>query len=168
MRSCVLITGPVDGGKTSVLRRMIRSRRENHYSVAGIVAAPLYRQGKKAGYDVLNVRTGEMVPLVRSGDAYHIALSSGIQRIGRFLLLEAGLEFAAAAVEEAAGTDILCIDEIGPLEAGGAGHRALLDHILKEYDGELWIAVRDETLQWLRARCEEHDWTVSCVKPQKR
>lgn len=168
MRNCVLITGPVDGGKTSVLRRMVRDGRGENLSVGGIIAAPLYRNGKKAGYDVLNVRTGEMVPLVRSLDVNNQVLSSGSRRIGRFLMLKAGLEYAVSAVEKAADADILCIDEVGPLEAGGGGHRSVLERMLKGYKGTLWIVVRDETLQWLRARCEESDWAVSCVEPQKR
>lgn len=168
MRNCVLITGPVGGGKTSVLRRMIRDGKGENRSVGGIVAAPLYRNGKKSGYDVMNVRTGELAPLVRSLDGYNISLFPGSRRIGRFLMLEAGLAYAMSAVEAAADADILCIDEIGPLEAGGGGHRSVLDRVLKEYNGTLWIVVRDETLQWLKEKCEGNRWTVSCVEPQKK
>ncbi len=168
MNNCVLISGPVDGGKTTLLRKMIRDKRRENHSVGGIVAAPLYRNGKKAGYDVLNILTGEMVPLVRPWDRYADPFPGGSQRVGRFLVLGEGLKYGVISVSEAVDANILCVDEIGPLEAGGGGYREILDHLLKEYKGTLWIVVRNETLQWLIARCEENEWTVSCVEPQKK
>jgi nucleoside-triphosphatase THEP1 len=65
--------------------------------------------------------------------------------------LTEGVAFGCAAVRRAAAddVDVLFIDEIGPLEAGGGGLWEPLREVIPSFPGRLVITVRPALLDWL-------------------
>jgi len=176
MRNCTLITGPVNSGKTSLLRRIMRETPESDRRTGGVIAVPLYRNGGKYGFDIMDIHSGNMVPLVRSRDMYMHVSHDEIQVTGRFLLFKRGLSFACDALARAAcgdanspyPCDVICVDEVGPLEKNGKGYAAVLDSVLRNFSGDLYIVSRSETAAWLREKCLENKWNITVIQPGKR
>ena len=166
MGRIIIITGPVNSGKTSYLRRLIAIYKREGYVVGGITAEALYEEGRKIGYDVCDLITNECYPLVRSSEtAEQMKSTAGVQHVGRFVLLESGLDFTRRCVHAAAARDIVCLDEVGPLEMAGKGHRQLLDTLLADYKGTLLVVARDIVSDALKAMAEEQGWIAEKQYP---
>ena len=173
MYKVILISGAVNSGKTTFLHKLISDYRENDLSVGGFTAEAVYEQGQKTGYDAQDLITGAREPIVRRDCAmdvqtrYHdsaqtnslnpgrkpkidIRAADGAQRVGPFKVFESGLAFCRRCVDAASQCDYICIDEVGPLEIAGGGHRALLDKSLSESTSNLIIVVREGVTEELQ------------------
>ena len=165
MRHLIILSGPINSGKTTYLHRLIAQTAQAGRSLGGITAEAVYEEGRKTGYDVQNVTTGQRRPLVRSGgqgDAGAETASAGseAQRVGRFYLLESGLVFAREVLQAALGMELLCLDEIGPLEIKGGGHMPALKMLLGEYRGTLIVVAREGVAEKLSQMAKEYGWQV--------
>lgn len=159
MRHIIIITGPVNSGKTSYLHRLLINYKREGYAVGGITAEALYKQGQKIGYDVCDLISKECRPLVRSSEtAVQMKLTEGVQHVGRFVLLESGLAFTRRCVYAATAGDIVCLDEVGPLEMAGRGHRQVLDMLLADFDGTFLVVARDTVSDALKTMAEKQGW----------
>jgi nucleoside-triphosphatase THEP1 len=175
MRPCTIITGPIHSGKTTLLRKMIENYRSLGFSVGGIITEALYNGGgRKTGFDAVDIATGRKIPLVREGE---FPSGPGVQRIGRFALSGTGLEAAskilltAAGLSgrkggEVAGVDILCLDEVGPLEVRGQGYFPVLQRILKSYEGRLVVIGRSEVYEGLADYLRSEGWEPEVLRPE--
>ncbi|MDZ7795002.1 MAG: nucleoside-triphosphatase [Spirochaetia bacterium] len=159
MRRIIIITGPVNSGKTSYLHRLTTNYKREGYIVGGITAEALYEKGRKIGYDVCDLISKQCCPLVRSSEtADHMKAAAGVQHVGRFVLLESGLDFTRRCIQAAAGVDIVCLDEVGPLEMDGRGHRQVLDTLLADFKGTLLVVARDIVSDALMIMAEKQGW----------
>lgn len=113
-RARVVVTGQPGSGKTSLCQRVVAHAQANGWQVGGVLSAEVRRQGVRAGYDVVDVRTGDTHSFARLRDG---GPAAGIP-IGRYAIDPAGLAFARAALSEAiaANCHLIVIDEVGPLE----------------------------------------------------
>ena len=107
----LLITGSPGSGKTSVLWKTIEALRARGYSVGGMVSREVRTSGRRVGFEILDLTSGER------GCLAHVNQKRG-PRIGKYRvnledLDNIGVEAIASAVEEA---DAIAIDEIGPME----------------------------------------------------
>ena len=167
MRSIIIITGPVNSGKTSYLHRLVANYKRKGQTVGGITAEALYEDGRKIGYDVCDLISKECCPLVRTSDAAaQMNLTEGVQHVGRFVLLESGLDFARRCIHAAATGDIVCLDEVGPLEMVGRGHRQVLDMLLADFEGTLVVVARDTVSDALQTMTEKQGWIAENQYPK--
>ena len=177
MRQCTIITGPIHSGKTTWLKQMIEDSVERGNTVGGIVAEAVYDEGgNKAGFDALDITSGRREPLVREEKE---GSSVKGQRVGRFILLETGLHRASSMVlrgaglmsgvpeEESKPSDILCLDEVGPLEMAGKGFYPVLLRLLGEYEGRLILIAREGVYERLFRLVVGAGWEVEKVVPQE-
>ena len=107
----LLLTGSPGVGKTSLVLRIVESLRANGYNVGGMVSREVRVEHDRVGFEILNLNTG------RKGWLAHVAQKEGPQ-VGRYRVnigdLEAiGVEAITSAV---ATSDVIVIDEIGPME----------------------------------------------------
>jgi nucleoside-triphosphatase THEP1 len=143
-----LVTGPADCGKTSWCRRLARDRP----GFAGVLEPKLYAGGRRTGYDLYRLATGESVPFARLPE---LALPDWEERAGPFLVSG---QAAPAAVEWmrlalANGPEGLILDEIGLLELRGRGLAEALRLALAQADSlEVVLAVQARCLPELAAR----------------
>jgi len=183
MRACTIITGEINCGKTSLLRRILLGRKNRDLRTGGVIGLPIYHDGLKAGYDVMDVRLGGAVPLLRDIDRLDNCGRIDGMRIGRFFLFTGGLEFAGRVlrreggltdgIQEAAAAagelpvDTLCIDELGPLEMKGGGYAPVFHSLLGSFTGELILVSRGESLEWVEDQCSQYGWPVNIEKVRR-
>jgi nucleoside-triphosphatase THEP1 len=118
-----LVTGPADCGKTSWCRRLAR----DHPGFAGVLEPKLYEAGRRIGYDLCSLESGERLPFARlPGPALPGSPAEWVQRAGLFFISAQAARAAESWVRGAlarapAGPKGLILDEIGPLELRGGG-----------------------------------------------
>lgn len=109
-KKLVLLTGPPGVGKTTVVSRVVRMLRERGVSVGGIISKEVRSYGRRVGFDMIDVATGERETLA--------SLKGQGIRMGKYRVNLKGLaEFASKRLEEAMESfDVVVCDEIGPME----------------------------------------------------
>jgi len=132
----VAITGRSGSGKTPAMTRLVETLMAHGVPVFGFLQPPLWRDGNKVGFDIVDVRSGARAPLGR-----RVAAEHG-QHGTPFTFDGAGFDLARQALAAPPRDAVLIVDEIGPVELRGGGH---------------WEAV---ALAWKRARVRAAVLTV--------
>ena len=107
------ITGMPGVGKTSTLKKIIKSLEEHGYVVAGIITEPVLKKKKRVGFYVKNWTTGEKE--VFAHEDFEFRESVGDYGVD----IEALDKIALPAIENAINDEkvnIIIIDEIGKME----------------------------------------------------
>lgn len=120
--SIIVLTGPSGSGKTTLCRRLVDAARQQGLSVRGIMSPGRWRGGTKVRIDVLDVSTGETKALAEaSGEADGPAL-------GEWRFHAGALAWGMAVLRRSVPSDVLVVDELGPLELWrGAGWAGAID-----------------------------------------
>lgn len=155
--SLLVICGPVGAGKTTLLRQQVGVRAAAGQSVGGIASPAVFEDGRRAGYDLIELRTGQRRPLAR------VAAAPGMTPlIGRYWFDEAAIAAGNEAVIGAVrdGLEVIALDEVGPLEFAGGGWAPALDVALAADDGsqELMIVCRSALCDALPDRFPSPRW----------
>ena len=154
----VIVTGDTGSGKTTLVGQTVERLRARDVPVAGILAPGFIKDGRRTGFDIVNLATGESTALAReqAGDAGPHA------RWSRFAFRPEGLDLGARALGPTAhSADVIVVDEVGPFELSGGGWAPALDRLSKDYRGTLVLAVRGSVVDAVRARWGSPD-TVVC------
>ena len=159
MQHLIIISGPINSGKTTYLHRLISHYAHAGTSVGGVTAEARYEGGRKSGYDIRDIASGQETALVRSRSAAPSA-EEAVQRVGRFVVLNSGLAFTKRALEAGLGCEVLCLDEIGPLEMSGGGHMPTLELLLGKYHGVLVLVARESVVEELAGIAKALGWDV--------
>ncbi|MBN1908925.1 MAG: DUF2478 domain-containing protein [Pirellulales bacterium] len=149
MAVVVLWVGPKQSGKTREATRLVHYARDAGHSTAGILTPSLHRNGSLAGYDVLDISSGDRVPFARRD-------GRGVRRAGRLDFERGGLRLGRKAFgsEAARQASLIVVDEFGPLELDGRGWRPIIEQLFNEAQGVVLLVVREE----LAARVAELLW----------
>lgn len=107
----LLITGSPGTGKTTVMLKTIEALKARGYSVGGMISREVRTCGTRVGFEILDLNSG------RRGWLAHVNQKYGPQ-VGKYRvnledLNSIGVEAIVKAVEN---SDIVAIDEIGPME----------------------------------------------------
>ncbi len=127
----ILMSGPKFSGKSRFIERLVARLNDKKIPVGGFFQRGMFRKpDEKIGYELVSASDGTAVPIARSG-------GEGVR-----------WQFYMDAFEKAAGmfdggADVFVIDEIGPLEVAGQGHRRTLQHALGKRV-PLLVVVRSE------------------------
>jgi nucleoside-triphosphatase len=107
----MLLTGSPGVGKTTVLLRVVEDLKAKGRKAGGMVSCEVRSCGTRVGFEVLDLSNG------RRGWLAHMNQKSGPQ-IGRYTVNMADLDSvgAEAIVSAVENSDIVVIDEIGPME----------------------------------------------------
>lgn len=138
----ILWTGPKHSGKTTTLTSLIYLARLKGIAVAGILAPSVYIDDKLAGFDIVDLDTNQRTTLSRRG-------AQGSQTVGQFVFTDQGLELGRSALQSVliSKTELIVIDEYGPLELAHRGWRTQVDRLIAETAGIVLLVVRDELAQ---------------------
>ena len=120
-----LIHGDIGSGKTRRAAAWVESEGLAGRTVAGVLAlkAPTGRQ-------FLDIATGDQVALE------HPAEGEVAVPVGRFQFRQAAFDWAVGRIGQSLGqAGSVVIDEVGPLELGGAGFAPLLDRLAQDHPG---------------------------------
>ena len=136
---CTLILwrGARHSGKTTAAGKLAERARDEGFRVAGLLAPAIYINGCLRGFEVLDLRNGTRTLLANRGckpDAE------------QFVFTETGLRFGRNAldIDTVKSTELIIVDEFGPLELAGNGWRQNVDILLTSTDAVVMLVVRDE------------------------
>ncbi len=159
-RSAVVITGATGSGKTTLTRAVIERLRSRGVHVAGVLAPGLLTDGRRTGFDLVNLATGERAPLAREQGN----VGGPHARWSRFAFSPEGLALGRRALtDDARGADVVVVDEVGPFELSGGGWAQPLDALAHGFGGALLLVVRESVVDAVRARWGPADTTVCDV-----
>ncbi|MGQ9615652.1 MAG: nucleoside-triphosphatase [Spirochaetota bacterium] len=107
----IVITGAVGVGKTSVCEKVAVLLKGQGISCGGIITP----KATDEGIIIIDLMSGRREILAAVVDIYRGP------RIGRYYFNPTGIAFGIDAIERAKNTDVIFIDEVGPLELSGGG-----------------------------------------------
>jgi iron complex transport system ATP-binding protein len=131
----ILVTGLSGAGKTSWCSRLINLAKRGGLKVGGILSPGIFKGQQKTGIEVKNLETGESRQLAKLHEGGNLTLSTP-----RWTFHPEIMDWANTVLEDSSDTDLLIIDELGPLEF-----------------------LRDEGLLAGLERIDEGDYKVACV-----
>ncbi|WP_297436384.1 NTPase [Thermococcus sp.] len=110
----VFVTGPAGVGKTTLVERVAREVDRWGYIVGGIITREVRRNGRRVGFRIIALDTGEEGTLASLRGTSHLP---GVP-FGKYIvhvdeLDQVGVSAIRRALVEA---DLIVIDEIGPME----------------------------------------------------
>jgi len=111
--------------------------------------AGLLEDGRRTGFDIVNLATGESARLAREstgGAAPHAQWS-------RFSFSDVGLALGRRALgADSLGADVVLVDEVGPFELAGGGWAPALDDLARDGTRPLIMVVRSSIVDAVRRR----------------
>jgi nucleoside-triphosphatase THEP1 len=111
-----IVTGRSGRGKTPALQSIVVRLHEVGVPVRGFLQLPLWREGRKDGFSLRDLSSGEEAPLARR------AADDRGQHGTPFLFDAAGFKLARQATRSLPAGTVLVVDEVGAVELRGAGH----------------------------------------------
>lgn len=107
----ILVTGLSGVGKTTWCTRLVELARHAGYTVNGLLSPSIFRDGRKVGIEVVNLANSEhrQLAVLRDSDSAQV-------RTPRWAFDPEALTWANQVLTESDESDLLVIDEIGPLE----------------------------------------------------
>jgi nucleoside-triphosphatase THEP1 len=152
-----MLTGETGSGKTTRAQDAVERLRERGLRVGGVLAPGRLESGRRTGFDIVNLATGETSSLAREstgGAGPHAQWS-------RFAFSREGLALGLKALgPDARGADVVIVDEVGPFELAGGGWADALDNLARDYQGPVVLVVRSSIVDAVRRRWGTADSTV--------
>ena len=122
-----LITGPVQGGKTTFLAELCRVLEKRGLKTGGFLCPGSFDSGQRSGFSLLNTGTGEEVTMAS------VLKTKNWMKYRRFWFnpdaFNQGREWVRECLMQE--TQIIVIDEVGPMELEGSGWSDLLEALEK-------------------------------------
>lgn len=111
MSKAIFLTGSPGIGKTTVLMRVVDTLKKHGYRVGGMISSEVRVGGSRVGFEIIDLLTGQR------GVLAHVNQREG-PKVSKYQvnlndLAQVGARAIARASEEA---DIVCCDEVGPME----------------------------------------------------
>ncbi len=157
----VLWTGKKHSGKTPAAAKLARTADAEGFAVAGLLAPSTYRNGRLAGYDVLDLRNKTRASLAHR--------KTNGNKTERFTFVANGLKLGRDALSPAAteSADIIIVDEFGPLELRGDGWRRDVDSLLALSDALVLLVVRRELADRVQELYADVPiWILPAIEPE--
>lgn len=161
----IVITGGFSVGKTSLCRRLVNEYKLAGKSVVGLLSPARFEDGKKTGIETLDIASGQSRLLASSTVGELHGLDFGIWTFDTQVIT-----WANTCLKKITSTDVIMIDEIGPLEFNeGKGWQAVFDVIKLSKFQQAIIVIRPGFLErfkqmgflfstfWIKNGCTEDD-----------
>lgn len=147
-----IIAGRPGTGKSALLADVVAGLKRAGLNVRGICAPGIWKQGKRYGFDLIDMLTGARAVLCRRDD------SERWPSLGPFRFRPEGLAFGhkALAMSRVRDADLVVVDEVGPLELKGNGWTPELNALVKEGRKPMIWVVR---LDMVKEICQR--WSLS-------
>ena len=154
----LLVVGKPGSGKTSWCREYIDWLGRHGFSVGGILSPEIYKHGRRAGFNTIDLLTGKETSFARLSP--HRAFKGG-ERVGDYTISRDGILFACGAIERAVDNkcDLVVIDEVGILELRGKGLMPAVELALASAVNVL-LVVRSSLKEALQRRFPKREFTV--------
>ncbi len=152
LRSIFFLTGHPGVGKTTVLLKAIQALKERGFKVGGMVSREIREGGSRVGFIVSDLATGN------EGWLVHIRREGG-PTVGKYKVCLEDLESigAKAILDAVSSSDIIVIDEVGPMELHSRAFKEAVSEALKSGKiivGTIHYRVSDPIIATIR-RCKD-------------
>lgn len=126
MKHVLLITGPPGIGKTTVLSKTLDIVKGKGFRVGGMLSREVREGGVRVGFEIFDLNSG------RRGWLARVNQQTG-PRIGKYRVNLVDLEAvgAKAIIDALENSDIVAIDEVGPMELFSQKFRDAVEVALK-------------------------------------
>lgn len=116
-------------GKTTFLQQQVEALASCGRSIGGIAAPAVFGADERLGYDLVDLRNGQRRPLAR-----RVVAPDARPTVGGYAFDAQAINEGQAAIMAAIRqhTQVIAIDEIGPLEFDGEGWAPALEAALHE------------------------------------
>lgn len=147
-----LISGPSGSGKTTWCANVVAEARVLGLTLGGFICPAVIQDGKKIGFDLLNIASGEKRRLGTSSS------ENDKTTMGCWQMDEGVLAWGNEIIKGLRNEDIIIIDEIGPLELEKSqGYWAALEFLDEGFYRTALVVVRPALLpvaqkRWPAAR----------------
>jgi nucleoside-triphosphatase THEP1 len=139
--SLVLLTGAKNSGKTTFVQQLVEKLKKENYQISGFTAPSIYEGAFLLGFDILCIRSGRKVKLAkRKSAAETFTFSKKALALGNSILNS----------NETKSSDLVIIDEFGPLELAGKGWRKGTDELIQSAGPLILLVVRKESAEKVR------------------
>ena len=110
-KKLVIFYGAREIGKTNLLMKVVIHLIQQGYCVSGVLSPAVFMNGEKTGINIRNISTSEERMLaIRRNDENTQDATPGYE------FNESNLSWGNEILREAVPTDVLIVDELGPLE----------------------------------------------------
>jgi len=155
----VVVTGPTGCGKTSTVETVVSGLRERGLRVTGFIQPGVWRDGKKVGFEVRDVATGEHTDLAHRSEGRGAVPGTGYQ------FFRGGFDLARRALNRWRAGDVVVVDELGPLELRGRGHMPAVRRSLADGGAHVVVlVVRRHLVPSLLSALDAEDATLVDVE----
>ena len=131
-----ILTGPVHSGKTSLLRAKFDQWKKRDPAAGGFLSPVVRKEGKRLGYDLLDLSTGKTFPFLR------LKGKPDWEAVGPFFVIPRTLDRARAIVRRVPPNGHLIVDELGPLELRGGGLWQAVSEALSRPSAGILVVIR--------------------------
>lgn len=156
-----IVTGPVHSGKTTLVKKILKILKEQNVSVNGFLSERVSRDQEIDGYDLFSLKTGKSRTFIRKKPG-----NRG-ERVGPYFLNPQVLAEAKKIILKGKESDILVIDEVGPLELSGRGFWPALEEILRRPPKLILLVIREEIFGDFLERIKDKEVKVFEVKEKE-
>ena len=132
----IIITGEVHEGKTTFAQSVVNLLLREKIKVSGFLAIAMNENGERKGFNLYDIEKGESTSLCTVVKAENSA------QTGKYYFNEETIKTGNAILdpENLSETQLIVIDEIGPLELKGQGWSSAIDNLTRNLTTpQLWI-----------------------------
>lgn len=138
-----IITGTVGQGKTTNIEKIASVLKKNEIPVGGFYSPRIMKNDKTIGYDIVNISNNQRTVFLRQANG------EACERIGKFKIFDEGLKKGMEILNDTENckNKIVVIDEVGALELANRGWAGSIEHLTKQSEIDLIIAVRNSFIE---------------------
>jgi len=138
MLPIIIISGNIQQGKTTFVRKVINRLKRQNVDIGGIMSNVEYEGNQRVGYTLENLKNGKKTQLC------NIAENKGWRKQGKFYFNPNAVVQGNEILEFENGIpELIVIDEIGPLEVKSGGWAPAIQKIAEEAKAPMLWVVRD-------------------------
>lgn len=135
-----IITGKMDVGKTTFVKKVIENLKSKNIKVGGIYTQKVKENNERIGYDLVAVQTNKSEIFLR------IEENENLEKIGIFSIFPKALALGIESLkpENNKENQLIIIDEIGKLELENKAWAKSLDELIQFNKNHLLLVVRED------------------------
>ena len=151
-----IITGKIDAGKTTFVKKLIENLKLKNIKIGGIYSQKVIENNERIGYDLFDIQTNKSEIFLRKN------INENSEIIGIFSIFPRALEFGIKSLNPENNKDnqLVIIDEIGNLELSGKGWAKSLEELLKSQKNHLLIVVREDLIEKVFEKCNIKNYII--------
>lgn len=137
----IILSGPVHSGKTTMLLKIVDELKKIKVAFDGFLSYPIIKKEEITGYSLLDIKKNTFTPFITKSE------KKNWQNIGPFFFIPEGLEKAEGIIHRGSESDLLIVDEVGPLEIKKQGLWPSLQKVLHQANKNMLLVIRENILE---------------------